>query len=100
MKPLSLLIAMLAAVSMVTAARDVEQDEALQLRQQGKILALEQIMVMVGERYPGYRLLEVELEKENHLYVYEVEFLTRDGIARELEIDAHRGTILSDKEDD
>ncbi|MBN0864542.1 PepSY domain-containing protein, partial [Pseudomonas aeruginosa] len=51
-------------------------------------------------RYAGARLLEVELEEEDDVYVYEVELLTRDGVVRELELDARNGRILKDEEDD
>ncbi|WP_208533006.1 PepSY domain-containing protein, partial [Pseudomonas aeruginosa] len=37
---------------------------------------------------------------EDDVYVYEVELLTRDGVVRELELDARNGRILKDEEDD
>ncbi len=50
-------------------------------------------------RYPGARLLEAELEEEDDRYVYEIELLTADGVARELELDARDGRLLKDEED-
>ncbi len=44
-------------------ARDLDQDEALALRQQGVILPLEQLLQQAMARYPGSRLLEAELER-------------------------------------
>jgi uncharacterized membrane protein YkoI len=84
----------------VGGARDLDQDEALELRKEGVILPLEALLQNALSRYPGARLLEAELELENGVYVYEVELLTKDGIARELELDGSTGEILKDEEDD
>lgn len=81
-------------------ARDLSQDEALRLREQGRIIPLEQLLSLVEKRHPHASLLEVELEEDGDIYVYEVELATRDGVVRELEIDASTGTILKDEEDD
>ena len=51
------------------------------------------------QRHPGASLLEAELEEEECRYVYEIELLTRDGVARELELDARDGTLLKDEVD-
>lgn len=80
-------------------ARDLDQDEALRLRQQGVILPLEQVLQQALDRYPGAKLLEVELEEKHDVYVYEVELLTVEGVARELHLKADTGELLKDKED-
>lgn len=92
--------ALLPALATAALARDLGQDEALRLRQQGDIMALETIIDLASKRYPGATLLEAELEKENDIYQYEIELLTTGGQVRELEIDAHDGRILVDEEDD
>ncbi len=81
-------------------ARDLSQDEALRLREQGRIIPLEQLLSLVDARHPHASLLEVELEEDDDIYIYEVELATRDGVVRELEIDATTGKILKDEEDD
>lgn len=81
-------------------ARDLDQDEALRLRQDGVIQPLQQLMQPILQRYPGARLLEVELEEDDDRYVYEVELLTTSGQVRELELDAASGRLLKDEEDD
>ena len=81
------------------AARDLDQDEALALRQQGVILPLEQVLQQALDRYPGAKLLEVELEEKHDVYVYEVELLTAEGVARELHLKADTGELVKDKED-
>ena len=93
-----LALALLAFCS-VALARDLDQDEALRLRQQGVILPLEQVLQQALDRYPGAKLLEVELEEKHDVYVYEVELLTVEGVARELHLKADTGQLLKDKED-
>ncbi|MHC8352058.1 PepSY domain-containing protein [Pseudomonas sp. RT4P38] len=91
-------LALLAFCSVVMA-RDLDQDEALRLRQQGVILPLEQLLQQALDRYPGAKLLEAELEEKYDVYVYEVELLTTEGVVRELDLDAITGQLLKDKED-
>lgn len=94
MLPLAILLAATPA-----ASRDLNQDEALQLRREGLILPLESILQRVSEFHPGARLLEAELEEDDGVYIYEIELLTVDGVARELEINAQDGRVLQDEED-
>jgi uncharacterized membrane protein YkoI len=89
----------LVAFCSVALARDLDQDEALRLRQQGVILPLEQVLHNALDRYPGAKLLEAELEEKHGVYMYEVELLTTEGVVRELDLDATTGRLLKDKED-
>ena len=96
--------ASLAALALVITcsaamARDLDQDEALKLRQRGVILPLEQVLQQAMDRYPGAKLLEVELEEKHDVYIYEVELLTAEGVARELHLKADTGELVKDKED-
>lgn len=84
----------------VCNARDLDQDEALALRQQGVILPLEQFIEQALGRYPGSKLLEAELEEKHDVLVYEIELLTSDHVVRELKFDARDSRLLEDKEDD
>lgn len=101
-KPLLRFISIMLLVTLACAAsaRDLDQDEARDLRLSGVILPLDQLMREALERYPGATLLEAELEEEDDVFVYEVELLTREGVVRELELDAHDGRILKDEVDD
>lgn len=80
-------------------ARDLDQDEALQLRQQGVILPLEHLLQQALDLHPGAKLLEAELEEKHGVYIYEVELLDTDGVVRELDLEAATGRLLKDKED-
>lgn len=93
------LLALLACCSLAMA-RDLDQDEALQLRREGVILPLEQLLQSALGRYPGARLLEAELEEDDDEYVYEVELLTVEGVVREIKLHAASGILLKDEEDD
>jgi uncharacterized membrane protein YkoI len=55
---------------------------------------------VVASRYPGSRVLEVELEEEHGRYSYEMEVLTAQGVVRELELDARTGELLQDELED
>ena len=55
----------LMTVCSLAVARDLDQDEALELRQKGVILPLEQLLDSALGRYPGARLLEAELEEKH-----------------------------------
>ncbi|MFT0868179.1 PepSY domain-containing protein [Pseudomonas sp. CAM1A] len=90
----------LLTVCSLAAARDLDQDEALELRQKGIILPLEQLLESALGRYPGARLLEAELEEKHERYEYEVELLTPAGVVREIKLDARTGELLKDEEDD
>lgn len=95
------LIALLACgVALAPQARDLDQDEALQLRRSGELLPFEAVLAIAFERYPGASLLEAELEQEDGRYLYELELLTRENGVRELEIDARNGAVLQDEAED
>ncbi len=94
------LLLILSAYCAQVLARDLDQDEALHLRQQGVILPLEQLMQQALGRHPGARLLEAELEEKHNQYVYEVELLSTEGVVREIKLDAASGALLKDEEDD
>jgi len=98
-KPRYLALALMAVCSLALA-RDLDQDEALALRQKGVILPLEQLLDSALGRYPGARLLEAELEEKHGRYEYEVELLTLEGVVREIKLDARSGVLLKDEEDD
>ncbi|MGE8110497.1 PepSY domain-containing protein [Pseudomonas sp.] len=99
-RPARYLALSLLAVCSLAVARDLDQDEALKLRQKGIILPLEQLLDTALGRYPGARLLEAELEEDDGRYEYEVELLTKDGVVREVKLDASSGALLKDEEDD
>lgn len=94
---------LLAACLLFTNAalgRDVGPGEALELRKRNALVPLQHILATVSKRYPESRLLEIELEEEHGLFLYEVEILTDQQQVRELEIDALTGAIIKDEQED
>ena len=93
-------VLVLSAFCSLAIARDLGQDEALRLREQGLIQPLEQLLQKALERHPGAKLLEVELEEDDDIYVYEVELLTTSGVVREIKLNASNGQLLKYEVDD
>ena len=75
---------------------DEDIDLARDLVATGDILPLEQVVLSVkGDR--NWRLIEVELEREDGEWIYEFELLDDKGRVRELKVDARSGKILEDE---
>jgi len=89
------LLMMLSAVSTVWAS---DHERARTLLEQGEILSLSEIMKQTNSRVPG-KILEVDLEEKDGSIVYEVEFLSDQGIVMEMLIDARTGRMISVEED-
>ncbi|MEJ2344540.1 MAG: PepSY domain-containing protein [Gammaproteobacteria bacterium] len=98
MRPVTALLAacgLAVTLSGPAFAHERDQDEALYLRRQGKILPLETIIRKAREQYQG-RLIESELEEHDGHYTYEIELVGPDGIVHKLRYDAHTGQPVSD----
>ena len=75
-----------------------DHDEAYELLRSGEILPLEKILEISREQVQG-RILEVELEHEDELLIYELEVLDKQGIVWEIKVDATTGTIIEKEQD-
>jgi len=71
---------------------EIDYLEARRLMEKGIILPLQTIL----EKVDG-RVVEVELEYERDLYLYEIEVLNNKGILIELEFDATTGELVKSK---
>ena len=94
-----LLIAFMLLGPLHAAFADDDYMEAKRLLETGEILPLEDLLKNLRQTFPGI-ILDIELEREDHQIVYEVELLGKDGIVREIYINAKTGKVLSIKEDD
>ncbi|MFE3838513.1 PepSY domain-containing protein [Pseudogemmobacter sonorensis] len=65
----------------------------------GEILPLDQILAIVRSTFPG-EIIEVELELEDGVLVYEFDILGPDGRLFEVEVAAATGTVLKVEEGD
>ncbi|MFP5411850.1 MAG: PepSY domain-containing protein [Gammaproteobacteria bacterium] len=80
-----------------SADSGLRQDEVRQLRESGKILSMEDILGRARQAQPG-QVVEVELERENGRYVYEVKLIDTGNKVHKLELDAGTGEVLRRKE--
>ena len=92
-------LGIIALAPLQLAQADDDYIEARRLQVSGEILPLETILKNIRRTFSG-KILEVELEKEDGKIAYEVEILGKDGVVREIYINAKTGKLLSVKEDD
>lgn len=98
MIPASLTVFML--LSPLHAAQvDDDHIEARHLLDAGEILPLEVILKNVRQKFPG-KILDIELEREDHEIAYEVDVLGDDSVVKEVYINARTGKVISSNEDD
>jgi uncharacterized membrane protein YkoI len=95
------LAAALIALGGATARADDDNDHELarRLYEQGRILALADVLRTVQAEVPG-EVLEVEFEAEHGAHVYEFKILRSDGKVQEVEADAATGKITKIEDDD
>jgi len=98
-KVLKLVLVIFLVMPGVMLAKDIDQDEAKLLRQEGAILPLEEILEAAQKQHSG-RVIQVELEEKHGRYVYEVEIADNNGKVWEMKIDAHDATLLSQELED
>lgn len=77
-------------------ADDYDHNQARQAVQAGQILPLSQILARQHQDHPG-QVLEVELEREDERWVYELKVLQADGQLLKLELEAQSGRVLKRK---
>lgn len=90
--------AVISALFALTAAAgpawaDGDHDRARAALQAGEIRPLAEVMAAVERDVKG-DIIEVELEREHGLWIYEVKVLTAAGAVLQLEYDARNATLL------
>jgi uncharacterized membrane protein YkoI len=80
-------------------ADDIGPDLAKRLLSEGRIKPLSEIITGVQAKVPG-EVLEVQLELDDGIYVYELKLLRPNGKVQEVEADAASGSILKIEDDD
>jgi uncharacterized membrane protein YkoI len=88
---------LLMLTAMVPAVADDDRDHELARAavERGEILALDEILRRLPRR-AGERLLEVEVERDDGRWIYEIEWVGTDGRVREIEVDARDGRVLDE----
>ncbi|MBI1888032.1 MAG: PepSY domain-containing protein [Nitrosomonadales bacterium] len=74
-----------------------DHDRARRALEAGEILPLRTILERVEHDHPG-RVMEVDLERKDTGWRYEIKLLRGDGALIKLKIDARDGTVLGIKE--
>lgn len=75
-----------------------EHNAVREALQRGEVLPLVKILAIASEQVPG-DVIEVELEDEHKVLIYEIKILTGTGRVREVKIDARTGKVLSIEDD-
>ena len=73
--------------------RSRDQDRARNALVQGEIRPLSAVLKTVRDKVPG-EIIEIELDKEDKGWVYEVKVLTSNGRRKKVDVDAHSLDIL------
>ncbi len=73
----------------------LEHEQARQALEQGLVRPLEEIIAEARKHVQG-DLIEVELEREDGRYIYELEFIQPSGQVIELQLDAKSMAIIED----
>jgi len=81
------------AATPASASERVRQQEVRQLRESGKILPMEDILARARAAQPG-QIVEVELERDDGRYVYEVKVIDSADKVHKLELEAGSGEVL------
>lgn len=76
--------------------RHHDHERARAAVQAGEVLPLPVLLERLQRSHPG-RVLELELEREDGLWVYEVKLLQADGQLLKLELDARTADVLKIK---
>lgn len=87
---LAVLLSLIAGPAL--ADRD-DHDRARRALEAGEVLPLSEILAAVEAVRPG-RVIEVELERDDGRWIYELELVAPDGRILEIEIDAATADIL------
>ncbi len=103
MRLLALMLCVLLASPLAFVARadddDDDHDRARAALERGDILPLAHILQIVRDNVGG-RVIEVDLDEDDGIYIYEIEVVMPDGRILKVEIDAATGRILKIEEDD
>lgn len=94
MKSLRLSVFCLAvALAWPLAHADSDHDRARDAVQAGQVLPLSTLLERLEREHPG-QVLEVELERDDGRWIYEVKLLQSGGRLLRLDLDARSGEVL------
>lgn len=74
-------------------ARGSDHERARQALEQGQVLPLRVVLDQVEAEYPG-QVIEIEFDREDGRYVYEIKLLQEGGRVVKMDVDAASGEVL------
>jgi uncharacterized membrane protein YkoI len=92
MRNIALILSLPLIAAPALADRD-DHDRAHLALEAGEILPLGDILATAEASRPG-RVIEIELDRDDGRWIYELELVSPEGFLYEMEIDAASGTIL------
>ena len=96
---ITLILFILIGGTFAVSADDIDQDEALKLKQSGTILPLETIINKAKTLHEG-KILEAELKRKTDFYIYEIEVIDTTGQIWEMKFDAKTAKLLTLEQED
>jgi uncharacterized membrane protein YkoI len=90
----TLLIAVALGLAPPAFADRDDHERARAALERGEVLPLGRILEIAGAETGGGRAIEVEFERDDGRWIYEIELITPGGQLVELEIDGATGRIL------
>ena len=91
-----LVIAVLLSGANLSAGGEGDHDRARQAVEAGEVLPLHTIMQRVERDYPG-QVIEVELERHQRRWIYEIKLLRSGGALVKIKVDARDGSVIGVK---
>ena len=88
-----------AGLNALPAWADSDHDRARQAVQSGQVLPLPAVLEALSREVPG-QVLEVELEREDGRWIYEIKLLQSGGQLVKLKVDAQTARVLRRKNRD
>ncbi len=93
-----LVLAAIVITPALAGHHEKDHERALRALEKGEVLPLTKILSIVMPEING-EIVETEFEREDGKWIYEIKYISRDGIMMEVEIDAKTGNIIVIKED-
>lgn len=78
----------------VLASDDQDHERARRALEAGEVMPLRGLIDVVEREHPG-EIVEIELERDDGRWIYEIKQLRRDGSMSKLKVDARDGRVLS-----
>ncbi len=95
----AVLLLLLAAGLMAAPLQASDRDEVDRVRaavQAGELMPLDQVLARLSRSHPG-QVLEIELEREDGRWVYEVKLLQAGGRLLKLELDGRSAAVIQQR---